>query len=255
MRFFHLFYLSPNVSQGPEVDVLKAYSLIVDTINAEKQMRENLDNEWNDQLWPKILKVAESIEVLEEDFKPPRTVGRQTRRVLTLQAGLLPKSFFKISIAIPTLDHVVSALSTRFGKDQLRIGKLLTLNPQIMKHKSEAEIEDDLQEVIGHFNTIFDEDSVNLLHHELAIMLSILKRREEEGSPLQSLMDLFKDSEGTLITINKLAQIVLTYPVTSNERERSFSVLRRLYSWLKTFMGTNRLCSLGRIVWLNILIT
>ena len=80
-------------------------------------------------------------------------------------------------------------------------------------------------------------------------MLSILKRLNDEGKPLDGLIDLYRETEDTFLIIHQLCQIVLTYPVTSNEGERSFSALRRLYTWLRTTMISERLCSLGRIVW------
>ena len=45
-----------------------------------------------------------------------------------------------------------------------------------------------------------------------------------------------------------LIQIALTLPVTSNEAERSFSGMRRVLTWLRTSMGTERLSNLSRMV-------
>ena len=69
-----------------------------------------------------------------------------------------------------------------------------------------------------------------------------------EGRPLENLIDMYKESEGRFVVLNELTQIILTYPVSSNEAERSFSALRRLYTWLQATMKTERLCSLGRAV-------
>ena len=45
-------------------------------------------------------------------------------------------------------------------------------------------------------------------------------------------------------SLKKLLRIVLTYPITSNEAERSFSLLRRLNSSLRSTMTQGRLNSL-----------
>ena len=79
------------------------------------------------------------------------------------------------------------------------------------------------------------------------MLQSLLKRRLEESTGLTSLIELFKVTQDTFIVTNKLVQIILTFPITSNEGERSFSVLRRLYSWLRTTMKTDRLCNLARM--------
>ena len=44
-----------------------------------------------------------------------------------------------------------------------------------------------------------------------------------------------------------LIQLLLTYPVTSADAERSISMLRRIYSWLRSSMTVERLSSLGSI--------
>ena len=47
--------------------------------------------------------------------------------------------------------------------------------------------------------------------------------------------------------ISRLIQILLTYPVTSCEGERSFSLLRRLLTWNRSSMTMERLVNLGRM--------
>ena len=44
--------------------------------------------------------------------------------------------------------------------------------------------------------------------------------------------------------ISIFVQLLLTYPVTSCEAERSFSCLRRVYNYLRNKMGTERLTNL-----------
>ena len=44
-----------------------------------------------------------------------------------------------------------------------------------------------------------------------------------------------------------IVKILLTYPVTSCEPERSFSVLRRLLNWLRSRMDCERLTHLARM--------
>ena len=74
--------------------------------------------------------------------------------------------------------------------------------------------------------------------------LSVLESWE---IPLCNLQDLYCETEGFFVQINRLIQIILTHPVTSNEGERSFIVLRRLYSWMRTSMTENRLTDLARM--------
>ena len=47
--------------------------------------------------------------------------------------------------------------------------------------------------------------------------------------------------------VANLIQILMTHPVTSCEAERSFSTLRRLMTWMRSTMGSGRLCNLARM--------
>ena len=60
---------------------------------------------------------------------------------------------------------------------------------------------------------------------------------------------MIKDPTLTVFpNLRLLIQIALTLPVTSNEAERSFSGMRRVFTWLRTSMGTERLSNLSRMV-------
>ena len=113
--------------------------------------------------------------------------------------------------------------------------------------KDLEDIKKDLSEAISHFSKDFDHQSVTNLYHELPIIKSILQKKKDEGKELTTLIELFRETQGVFHETNKLVQIILTYPVTSNEGERSFSMLRRLYTGLRTSMNTDRLDNLGRM--------
>ena len=50
--------------------------------------------------------------------------------------------------------------------------------------------------------------------------------------------------------IIRLIEIILTYPVTSCKGERSFSLLRRVLTWNRSSMPSDRLVNLGRMAML-----
>ncbi len=61
-----------------------------------------------------------------------------------------------------------------------------------------------------------------------------------------TLEDFYRDAIG-FENIRKLIQIIVTYPVTSCQAERSFSALRRLYTWTRATMTEERMKNLARM--------
>ena len=50
-----------------------------------------------------------------------------------------------------------------------------------------------------------------------------------------------------VLNLNLLLQLLLTFPITSVEGERSFSMLRRLYTWLRVTSTPERIINFGRM--------
>jgi hypothetical protein len=69
----------------------------------------------------------------------------------------------------------------------------------------------------------------------------------QEEEDLKDLLDLYKSMGSVFKESKKLVQLVLTYPITSNEGERSFSLLKRILTWQRTTMTEERLCNLARM--------
>ena len=64
---------------------------------------------------------------------------------------------------------------------------------------------------------------------------------------MSNLKELLGITQEIFPEISRLIQIMLTYPVTSCEGERSFSLLRRLLTWNRSSMTADRLVILGRM--------
>ena len=83
------------------------------------------------------------------------------------------------------------------------------------------------------------------------IELSSLKRKwlecDEKLRPKTIASSLKKCSKDMYLNLSVLLKLAATLPVTSCECEWSFSVLRRLRTWLRAFMTKKRLSSLAII--------
>ena len=85
-----------------------------------------------------------------------------------------------------------------------------------------------------------------ILEAQLLTYHSHLLRQEEVPNSIQ---DAIKTDVMKLVPlVRRLMQITLTLPVTSNEAERSFSGMRRVFSYLRSTMTTERLSNLCRMV-------
>ena len=96
----------------------------------EEQFREDIDDVWSNQIWPRASEIAN---VIGSTLQAPRRVLNQTMR------SNVPgddRDYFKISIGIKLLDFITSDLRTRFGKEQLMIARLLSLKPVVLKDKT-----------------------------------------------------------------------------------------------------------------------
>jgi hypothetical protein len=69
----------------------------------------------------------------------------------------------------------------------------------------------------------------------------------QEEEDLKDLLDLYKSMGSVFKESKKLVQLVLTYLITSNEGERSFSLLKRILTWQRSTMTEERLCNLARM--------
>ena len=94
--------------------------------------------------------------------------------------------------------------------------------------------------------TISQSMKKKILEAQLLTYHSHLLRQEEVPNSIQ---DAIKTDVMKLVPlVRRLMQITLTLPVTSNEAERSFSGMRRVFSYLRSTMTTERLSNLCRMV-------
>ena len=69
----------------------------------------------------------------------------------------------------------------------------------------------------------------------------------QEELEINSIADLYKNLNVIFCQTKILVELILTYPITSNEGVRSFSQLKRLLTSLRTSMKEERICNLARM--------
>ena len=105
--------------QKRDIDVMEAYNMIDYSVSDIKDLRNNVEEEFN--IWFQDgVRIAEEIGV---DITVPRLVGRQAHlpNATTGHSTPGPEEYYRINVAIPFIDHLEAELTTRFNADN-RVG-------------------------------------------------------------------------------------------------------------------------------------
>ena len=163
------------------------------------------------------VEMAENVGILPT---APRTTGRQLHRANA--PAVDPKEYYRVNVAVPFLDHIISELDGQFSGLSIRVSKLRRLVPsviqesQITAHKLTNSVDlykDDLPSPQLFF--------VEFQRWKIKVQAGIIKA----DSCAASLKACDPDDFPNLYILLK---IVATLPMTSCECERSISTMRRL---------------------------
>ena len=218
--------------QKTGIDVMKAMSLVDEIVACLDEMRSS------DGSFAIVWKMAESLaEIVESDLKQPRIVAKQRNRVNVASSS--DQEYFQRSVFYPFLDHVLSELRSRFSVHNTIVAHLWSLIPKFIVSYSFS----DLQPALAIY--------ANFLESEQAVQgeFEIWKKRwaDKVDCPDTAIDALAVCDTDFFPNIGRLLQITATLPVTSASAERSFSVLKRLKTYLRTTMGEVRLSGLAHM--------
>lgn len=173
-------------------------------------------------------------EELDIPISKPRTCGRQSKR--NNVPAQSPEDYYRKSISIPVLDHLLEEMKTRFTSLHQRAALGLMLVPSEL---DERNID------IGALTEFFGDDlpSSRTLEAEMRQWKIFWKENPEKPSSISATIKACdKDIFSNIHTILKICG---TFPVTSCECERSISCLRLLKTYLRSTMGQDRLSALA----------
>lgn len=225
--------------QGRLQELYFGFKKIDEVVQCYKQIRENIDAEYN-RIYTKAKKLAADFG--SDEAVPHILKGRLTRANPSVSS---PSDYWRVTVAIPFVDSILTKLDTRFATDKRAHFELCVLVPEVItktesleetvkiltskwKHlmKTEDNFESELNQWKQHCSRIANEKSVTRL-------------LSEDADPI-----FFPN-------IRELLYILAVLPVGSAEAERSFSCLRQIHSWLCSTMTGERLGNLGSILALH----
>ena len=113
-----------------------------------------------------------------------------------------------------------------------------------MKCKSCDEIWHDLKDGVDHFQRFFP-DGGRALQQEIPMILNVLNSKDRKHLASETLSSFFVKISTAFKETKLLLQLMLTFSITSNEAERSFSQLKLLLSSRRSTMMDKRLYNLA----------
>ena len=218
--------------QRKALDIVEAHKMINEVITVYRNEREKVDDGFA-MIYSQSVRMAGTI---GSTVCMPRITGWQQHR--SNPESTSPGDYFKKSIAIPFLDHILSSLESQFSKSAIIASSLLGIVPSVLCSKD-----------VNFDSAVFmyeqDLPSPEIFPMELTRWKSRYMAMPADSRP-SSLAESIKDCDSDLFpNIYVLLQIACTIPVTSCECERSASALRRLNNDMHASMGKSRLSHLA----------
>ena len=222
--------MRPLVSalQGRLVEVYFGFKKVEEVMNSYTDIRSGIDK-WFEHLYTKVLRLSELAGSAEE--RP-----RVNRRGATLAETA--KEYWKRAVTIPFLDVVSSELKSRLSHEKGAHYELCALVPEVISKKDENAVTSLLKEKWEH-----------ILPLPPAFESELFRRSNHWKRPDESVTSIMAShADGIFFPIiHELLKILAVLPIGSTKAERSFSCLRRLHTWLRSTVTTDRLSDLSVI--------
>ncbi|VDI06908.1 Hypothetical predicted protein [Mytilus galloprovincialis] len=218
--------------QRKSVDLIEAVSeskVVIEQLNRKRNSIEA----W-DELFEKAVQVADTV---EEVPTMPRSAGRQRHRVNV--PAETPSQYWKRAMFLPFLDHLIQELTRRLVSNEDRFSAQYLIPTKLNGIN---------QEVINTlFETFRDDLDINNVAQFREEVERWIVRWDIAADPKPSTLsetlpvtncDLYPNIYICLL-------ILVTMPVTTATSEMSFSVMRRVKTYVRSTMHTERLSSLS----------
>ena len=214
-------------------DIFKAFSMVTEVKATYKRLRANLPTHF-DEIYDQAVTMAEKVGVAPT---APRIAERQRHHANA--PAVDPKEHYRVNVAVPFFDHIISELDDQFSSLTLRVSKLLGLVPSVIQESWVT-----AQQLTGLVDLYKDDlPSPQLFSSEFQRWkIMVQNGRIAADSCASSLKACDPDDFPNLYVLLKIAA---TLPVTTCECERSISTMRRLNNYMRCTMGESRLSSLA----------
>jgi len=222
--------------QGKQQDVVSGFLLIEQCCSDMKKLRAKV-GDYSARIYSHSVTLAEKSGI---SVSLPRITTRQRDR--SNQPFSSPEEYFKLSVTIPFLDHLISEIAGRFNEHTKKASLIQHLLPFKMRPSSSVE---DIQEAVSLYHN--DLPNSSIVDEEYQRWKGKWMTVSIEKRP-QSLAEAMKQCcPQSLPNIFTLLKLFATLPLSSCSCERSASSLRRLNNYLRCTQTEERLSTLALI--------
>lgn len=217
--------------QGPRTDLQQGLAMV-------RALQETLAGQRNrfDSFWEQVTQDAKDAgadePVLPRARRPPKRIDDGAPP----HVDNSPKDRYR-RLYIEGLDAISSSLLTRFG---------MTSDASTLE-EAERALTSGNRELLNKTAAFYGLNSARLQTH-VEMMHDYAASHKIPLSCLQEVRDLMQsdgNAKSMVTEVKALLKLLLTAPLTSCTAERSFSMLRRLKSWLRSTMTQHRLNSVA----------
>ena len=221
--------------QAEAKDIVEAVKEIDNLKEVLSDVRENVDV-YHGQWFADVEKMCDSVGVIPS---LPRLCGGQSHRSNVPAEN--PSEFYRRTITIPIMDHLLSEIESRFSAHQKTALLGLYLIPSILVTKKFEEIIEDLKPLEEMYASDLKDDTFKNELHQWYLKWEREKKSHRVHALPTSLSHTLPHASSYYANIGILLSILCTLPVTSCSAERSFSALKRIKTALRSSMGLSSL--------------
>ena len=223
-------------------DILQVYQLIESVKAQFHDIRTNVDI-FHEEWYKVALELAEKIQLQES---MPRSCNRQVHRDNQPHSNC--SEYYKYSITIPLVDHVVAHLRSYFSSSNITVTNGFYLVPYVLYKANNNNV--NWREKVWNFLKFYSTDFVFV--KDIPAELDLWERywtKEFKGNLPTTVSDtldaLNELNPYSYPTVFEALKIIAVLPSTSCSCERSISFLRRLKDYTQSTMKLDRLNGLA----------
>ena len=183
-----------------------------------------------DAIYDLAVEMAENVGIVPT---APRTTGRWQRH----RANVDPEECYRVNVAVPFLDHVISELDCQFSGLTRRVSKLLGLVSSVIQ---ESQI---TAQQLTDLVDLYKDDLLSPTFAEFEPWKMKVQARIITADTCAASLKACDPDD--FLNLYILLKIAVTLPLTSSECERSISTIRRLNNYMRCTMGESMLSSLA----------
>ena len=226
-----------KVLQAKDLLIQEATCMSAVNVTQAFYQRQRQDDAFN-VFYDSVVKGAEELEIGEPVLPRYRKAPRRYDDGAPPHVQFSdPRSFYRQKY-FEACDLLIQELHDRFGQREV-MKPIVTLQSLLLKS---ANGEECIQELSDFKDSVYRQEfTVEKLEKQLGILADVIRVELPEVKKVTSVRSICDASAkhgntNLLSEVHKLLQLYLTIPITSCTSERSFSALRRLFTYLRSTM-------------------